>query len=93
VSLAARIKRRLKESRRTPTTPSLRRGQNERYGPKLIGRAEACEGGLQVRNALPAQNIVSVRYVSQLEAAFADCGAPKAYNDLSRAAAATTCPP
>jgi hypothetical protein len=41
-----------------------------------------------VRNALLAQNappyqplLVSVRYVSQLEAAFADYGAPKAYND------------
>jgi hypothetical protein len=64
------------ENGRTPTTPSLRRGQTERYGPMLIGRAEACEGGFQVRNALPAQNashyrrlLVSVQYVSQLEAA------------------------
>jgi hypothetical protein len=46
----------MEESRRTPTTPSLRRGQTERYGPTVIGRAEACEGGFQVRNALPAQN-------------------------------------
>jgi hypothetical protein len=40
------------ESRRTPTTPSLRRGQTEWYGPTVIGRAEACEGGFQVQNAL-----------------------------------------
>jgi hypothetical protein len=53
---AAAHARQLKESRRTPTTPSLRRGQTERYGPTLIGRAEACEGGFQVPNALPAQN-------------------------------------
>jgi hypothetical protein len=46
----------MEESRRTPTTPSLRRGQTERCGPTVIGRAEACEGGFQVRNALPAQN-------------------------------------
>jgi hypothetical protein len=53
---AAAHARQLNESRRTPTTPSLRRGQTERYGPTLIGRAEACEGGFQVRNELPAQN-------------------------------------
>jgi hypothetical protein len=47
--------------------PRLRRGyvgQTERYGPTLIGRAEACEGGFQVRNALPTQK--APRYHSLL---------------------------
>jgi hypothetical protein len=57
---AAAHARQLNESRRTPTTPSLRRGQTEWYGPTVIGRAEACEGGLQVRNAMPAPN--ALRY-------------------------------
>jgi hypothetical protein len=68
--------RQFTESRRTPTTPGLSRGQTERYGPTVI------EARRSLRRRLPGAERVNRSELSTLPTATRECSSIGTRTDI-----------